>query len=81
MTKKVIFGLILFGSIILCICFYTFYTMGKDKAKQDCLNKEVQVKTETIEVIKYINNKDSEIYARPSSDFESLLQRMERNEL
>lgn len=81
MSKKLILYLSLFTLIILGICFLTFYSLGKSKGKEDCLKEKVETKIETIEVIRYINSKDSEIYSRPSSNFESILQRMERNEL
>lgn len=80
-SRKVLFILAILTSILIGFLFYNIYSIGKEKGKSDCLKTEVKIKTETIEVIKYITKKESEIYSRPSSSFKSLLERMERNEL
>lgn len=70
---------------ILIICFVGLglcvYKLGKDKAKMECKDQEIQVKTETVEVIKYVYKDNAKIYLRPNSTFQEILDRMKKGEI
>lgn len=80
-TNKIkIFAVILIFSLILGLC-YSIYKLGIKNATIDCKEKEIQVKTETVEVVKYIYKDDSKIYIKPNSSFNELLKRMKNGEI
>lgn len=68
-------------SILLGLALYLCYKWGKTDGDKECKEKEVQVKTETVEVVKYIYKDDAKIYIRPNSTLDELIRRMEKGEI
>lgn len=70
---------------ILIICFVglglCIYRLGKNKAEIECKEQEIQVKTKTVEVIKYVYKDNAKIYLRPNSTFQEILDRMKKGEI
>ena len=60
---------------------YSLYNNGKQKAELECKEKEIQVETKTVEVIKYIYKDHAEILLKPNKTFKELLERMKKNEI
>lgn len=66
---------------LLGILGFSIYNLGIKTATINCKEKEIQVKTETVEVVKYIYKDDSKIYIRPNDSFKVLLDRMKKGEI
>ena len=84
-TNKVKLLGILIAFILMLICFgvlsYSLYKNGKQKAELECKEKEIQVQTQTVEVIKYVYKDSMEILLKPNKTFKELLERMKNNEI
>jgi len=84
-TNKVKLLGILIAFILMLICFgvlsYSLYKNGKQKAELECKEKEIQVQTQTVEVIKYVYKDSTEILLKPNKTFKELLERMKNNEI
>ena len=65
----------------MCLIGYFLYKSGFNSAQKNCMEKDIEAKTETVEVIKYIYKDDAKIYIRPNSSLDELIKRMEKGEI
>lgn len=80
--KILLISLILLALFIIAGVFgYSLYKNGKQKAEIECKEKEIEVQTQTVEVVKYIYKDTSAILLKPNKTFKELLERMKKNEI
>lgn len=80
---KIILGLVVFILLALgaALFFQTIYKTGKQKAEIECKEKEIEIQTQTVEVIKYVYRDNANILLKPNKTFAELLERMKKNEI